>query len=111
MEPMRALFMGRGLVLAAVSETWTSTQWPEPPIGLPVSEAWCDEAWEPVRALMREVYATGVPYSTIVPGAVVMIVPVRAQGRIVGVVTERVAVAPTPLPVRAPVGLPELVTH
>jgi len=106
---MRALFMGRGLVLAAVSESWSSTQWPEPPIGLPVSEAWIDEAWEPVRALMREVFDTGVPYSTIVPGAVVMIVPVREQGQVVGVVTERVAVAPTPLPLPAPAGLPVLV--
>lgn len=90
--------MGERLVLEAVSETWSSTGWEEPPIGLPVTEAWCDEAWQPVRDLMLQVYRTGRPYTIIVPGAIVAVIPVWREGRVAGVVTQRVAVPPTPVP-------------
>lgn len=95
--PVRALFMGERLVLEAASASWTSSQWEEPPIGLPVTEAWADEAWKPVRDLMLQVYRSGRPYSIIVPGAIVAVIPIWRQGRVAGVVTERVPVPPTPV--------------
>lgn len=95
---VRALFMGPSLVLTAVSDTWTSSLWEEPPIGVPVSEAWIEEAWRPVQRLMAEVYRVGVAHSIRIPGGDMVIAPYLEHGEVVGVTTRIAAVHPTPGP-------------
>lgn len=102
--PMYALFLGPAFVLRAVSESWQSRVFGDPPIGLPVSEAWADPAWQPVQRLMRQVYETGVPariQTALGPG---YIVAVRQSGQIVGVATRLEPTAPTLLSPSTPVG-------
>ena len=95
-EPVRALFMGEGLVLTAVSSTWSSTTYEEAPLGVPVTEAWIEEAWRPVRTLMLKVFHSGEAASVVIPGGVIAVSPYWKQGRVAGVVTRHQLVAPTP---------------
>lgn len=63
--PMFSLFLGPAMILIAVSANWASRIFSEPPIGMPMTEAWVGPEWAPIHAKVREVYATAEPATVI----------------------------------------------
>lgn len=88
--PVFAVFTGPAHILGWVSDGWVSRSGMEPPIGIPVREAWVDHVWKPVQQLMDEVYRTGVAQSIIIADGMVRIVPYPVGGPTRGVVSVHV---------------------
>ena len=96
-DPVYALFVGVGLVLAAVSDNWRSHEFDSPPIGMPAAEAWPDGWSSILQAAMREAYTSGVS-RTLDCGLIGLfdVVPVAVPGRGPCVALRQTFPAPTP---------------
>lgn len=102
--PALALFVGPALILYAVNAAWRERVHMEPPIGVPVSEAFIDPLWQPLQATMREVFETGVEAYLDFAGVPVFIIPTRV-GTARAVVTLARARAGTPQAAPVPLEL------
>lgn len=92
-----SLWVGPGLRLEAVSDNWSSRNFDEPPLGVPACEMWCDEAWRPVHAKMREVLSTGRPAALRGVLGLFTITPAEWQGSPAVVVEMQAAPGTPPL--------------
>ena len=84
---MYSLFIGKALVLVAVSVNWRSGELPEPPIGVPFSEAWVGPEWTQVLLMLTAVYRDGVPREIRMVRGLLTAAPHYRDGRIAGVGT------------------------
>ena len=82
-----ALFMGHALIMVAANEAYRRRTGAEPPIGLPLVEAFPDPSWKPIQAEMFAVYETGCARTMCGTTGLLTIAPLIEEGRTVGVGT------------------------
>lgn len=78
--PVISTYVGRNHVMVAVNDAWRA-RFGEPPLGLPLTEAYPDPVWNGLRRLMTRVYDTGHEVDFPWVDGEGVIVPVTVSGR------------------------------